>query len=77
MSGEQAQPQKDEENKTFKVELLNWINRWKELNIKKNQYKKAKKINDRYKPTFARTSRTTEDSNHQAQSQTLSGQEND
>ena len=34
---------KDDENKTFKAELLNWINRWKEMNIKKNQYKKAKK----------------------------------
>ena len=33
---------KDEENKTFRVELLNWINRWKDMNIKKNQYKKAK-----------------------------------
>ena len=31
------------ENKTFREELLNWINRWKEVNIKKNQYKKAKK----------------------------------
>ena len=34
---------KEVENKTFKEELLNWINRWKEMNIKKNQYKKAKK----------------------------------
>ena len=33
----------EEENKTFREELLNWINRWKEMNIKKNQYKKAKK----------------------------------
>ena len=32
----------EEENKTFREELLNWINRWKEMNIKKNQYKKAK-----------------------------------
>ena len=31
----------------------------------------SKKINDRYKPTLARTSRTTKASNHQAQSQTL------
>ena len=31
------------ENKTFREELLNWINRWKEVNIKKNQYKKANK----------------------------------
>ena len=44
---------KEVENKTFWEELLNWINRWKEVNIKKNQYKKEKKINDRYKPTFA------------------------
>ena len=34
---------KDKDNKTFKAELLNWINRWKEMNIKKNQYKKEKK----------------------------------
>ena len=34
---------KEEENKTFREELLSWINRWKEVNIKKNQYKKAKK----------------------------------
>ena len=33
----------EEENKTFREELLNWINRWKEMNIKKNQYKKEKK----------------------------------
>ena len=25
----------EEENKTFREELLNWINRWKEMNIKK------------------------------------------
>ena len=31
------------EKKTFREELLNWINRWKEVNIKKNQYKRAKK----------------------------------
>ena len=34
---------KEVENKTFRAELLNWINRWKDMNIKKNQYKKAKK----------------------------------
>ena len=34
---------KEVENKTFRAELLNWINRWKYMNIKKNQYKKAKK----------------------------------
>ena len=34
---------KDEENKTFRAELLNWVNRWKEMNSKKNRYKKAKK----------------------------------
>ena len=34
---------KDEENKTFKVELLNWVNRWKDMNMKKNRYKEAKK----------------------------------
>ena len=34
---------KEVENKTFREELLNWINRWKEVNIKKNQYKKEKK----------------------------------
>ena len=33
----------EEENKTFREELLNWINMWKEMNIKKNQYKKEKK----------------------------------
>ena len=33
----------DEENKTFREELLKWISRWKEMNIKKNQYKKAKR----------------------------------
>ena len=31
----------------------------------------GKKINDRYKPTLAWTSRTTEASNHQAQRQTF------
>ena len=31
----------------------------------------SKKINDRYKPTLAWISRTTEASNHQAQIQTL------
>ena len=34
---------KDEENKTFKAELLNWVNRWKDMNLKKNQDKEAKK----------------------------------
>ena len=34
----------------------------------------GKKINDRYKPTLAWTSRTTEASNHQAQSETLRSQ---
>ena len=33
----------EEENRTFREELLNWISRWKEMNIKKNQYKTAKK----------------------------------
>ena len=27
----------EEENRTFREELLNWINRWKEMNTKKNQ----------------------------------------
>ena len=26
---------KDEENKTFREELLNWVNRWKDMNLKK------------------------------------------
>ena len=34
---------KEEENKTFGAELLNWVNRWKDMNLKKNRYKKAKK----------------------------------
>ena len=33
----------EEENRTFREELLGWISRWKEMNNKKNQYKKAKK----------------------------------
>ena len=33
----------EEENRTFREELLNWINRWKEVNVKKNQYKRVKK----------------------------------
>ena len=33
----------EEENKTFRKELLEWIDRWKKVNIKKNQYKKSKK----------------------------------
>ena len=33
----------EEENRTFREELLNWISRWKELSTKKNQYKKAKR----------------------------------
>jgi len=33
----------EEENRTFREELLNWINRWKEVNVKKNQYKREKK----------------------------------
>ena len=32
----------EEENKTFREELLDWIHRWKELNVKKNQYKTLK-----------------------------------
>ena len=44
---------KEEENKMFREELLSWINRWKEVNIKKNQYKNFQKINDMYKSTFA------------------------
>ena len=27
---------KDEENKTFRAELLNWVNRWKDMNMKNN-----------------------------------------
>ena len=34
---------KDEENKTFREELLNWVNRWKDMKVKKNRYKEAKK----------------------------------
>ena len=34
---------KEVENKTFREKLLNCINRWKDMNIKKNQYKKARK----------------------------------
>ena len=33
----------EEENKTFRKELLEWIGRWKEMRAKKNQYKKSKK----------------------------------
>ena len=33
---------KDEENKTFRAELLNCVNRWKNMNLKKNRYKEAK-----------------------------------
>ena len=33
----------EEENRTFREELLNWISRWKEMRTKKNQYKKAKR----------------------------------
>ena len=33
---------KDEENKTFREELLNWVNRWKNMNLKKNRYKESK-----------------------------------
>ena len=34
---------KDEENTTFREELLDWVNRWKDMNLKKNLYKEAKK----------------------------------
>ena len=27
---------KDEENKTFRADLLDWVNRWKDMNLKKN-----------------------------------------
>ena len=33
----------EEENRTFREELLDWISRWKETSAKKNQYKKAKR----------------------------------
>ena len=33
----------EEENRTFRRELLQWIDRWKEMSAKKNQYKKSKK----------------------------------
>ena len=33
----------EEENKTFRKELLEWIDRWKKMSAKKNQYKKSKK----------------------------------
>ena len=33
----------EEENKTFREELLDWIHKWKELNVKKNQYKNTKR----------------------------------
>ena len=33
----------EEENKTFRKELLDWISRWKEVSAKKDQYKKAKR----------------------------------
>ena len=33
----------EEENKTFRKELLEWIDRWKKANMKKNQHKKSKK----------------------------------
>ena len=33
----------EEENRTFKEELLDWIRRWKEAIAKKDQYKKAKR----------------------------------
>ena len=32
----------EEENSTFRDELLRWISKWKEMNNKKNQYKRAK-----------------------------------
>ena len=34
---------KDEENKTFRTDLLDWVNRWKDMNLKKNRYKESKK----------------------------------
>ena len=34
---------KDEENKMFRADLLDWVNRWKDMNLKKNRYKEAKK----------------------------------
>ena len=34
---------RDEENKTFKEELLDWVNRWRQMSLKKNRYKEAKK----------------------------------
>ena len=33
----------EEENRTFREELLDWISRWKEVSAKKDQYKKAKR----------------------------------
>ena len=33
----------EEENRTFREELLDWISRWKEMSAKKNQYKKGKR----------------------------------
>ena len=27
----------------FKAKLLDWVNRWKDMNLKKNRYKEAKK----------------------------------
>ena len=33
----------EEENRTFREDLLKWISRWKEMNVKKNQYKRANK----------------------------------
>ena len=33
----------EEENRTFREELMDWISRWKEISAKKNQYKKAKR----------------------------------
>ena len=33
----------EEENRTFREELLSWISRWKKVNTKKNQYKRAKR----------------------------------
>ena len=33
----------EEENRTFRGELLEWIDRWKKMSTKKNQYKKSKK----------------------------------
>ena len=34
---------KEEEIKTLRVELLDWVNRWRELKLRKDKYKSSRK----------------------------------